>query len=62
MSGREACGNIFDSFARAGTFFADGQGHITGGLEDVNTVLVWKRCNSLAAVIPSPPMAAAACT
>ncbi len=37
MSGREACGNIFDSFARAGTFFADGQGHITGGLEDVNT-------------------------
>jgi len=37
MSGREACGNIFDTFARAGTFFADGQGHITGGLEDVNT-------------------------
>jgi hypothetical protein len=37
MSGREACGNIFDNFARVGTFFADGQGHITGGLEDVNT-------------------------
>jgi len=37
MSGREACGNIFDNFARVGTFFADGQGRITGGLEDVNT-------------------------
>ncbi len=37
MSGTEACGNIIDNFVRAGTFFADGQGHITGGLEDVNT-------------------------
>jgi len=37
MSGREALCNIVDNFARAGTFFADGQGRITGGLEDVNT-------------------------
>ena len=37
MSGTEALCNIVDNFARAGTFFADGQGHITGGLEDVNT-------------------------
>ncbi len=36
MSGREVCGGQGSFFARAGTFFADGAGHITGGLEDVN--------------------------
>jgi hypothetical protein len=37
MSGTELCGQFSTFFARAGTFTADGTGHITGGLEDVNT-------------------------
>jgi hypothetical protein len=35
MSGKDAGG----FFGRAGVFVADGNGHITGGIEDVNTVL-----------------------
>lgn len=36
MSGTEDTGVGTDFFARVGSFFADGQGHITFGLEDVN--------------------------
>jgi hypothetical protein len=36
MSGTELCGGFSSFFTRAGTFIADGSGHITGGLEDVN--------------------------
>jgi len=39
MSGTELCGpkpGISTFFARAGSFTADGSGHITGGVEDVN--------------------------
>src|SRR5260370_7009124 len=36
MSGQELCGGLSPPFTRAGSFTADGNGHITGGLEDVN--------------------------
>jgi hypothetical protein len=36
MSGTELCGGLGTPFARAGSFTADGNGHISGGLEDVN--------------------------
>src|ERR1700682_4732324 len=36
MSGTELCLGQGSFFARVGTFFADGRGNITGGLEDVN--------------------------
>lgn len=36
MSGTELCAGSSSFFTRAGTFTADGGGHITGGLEDVN--------------------------
>jgi hypothetical protein len=37
MSGRELCVGVGSFFARAGSITADGAGHITGGVEDVNT-------------------------
>jgi hypothetical protein len=36
MSGTEICSGLSSFFTRAGSFTADGSGHITGGLEDVN--------------------------
>jgi hypothetical protein len=36
MSGTELCSGLSSFFTRAGSFSADGNGHITGGLEDVN--------------------------
>jgi len=36
MSGTEICSGLGSFFTRAGSFTADGSGHITGGLEDVN--------------------------
>jgi hypothetical protein len=36
MTGTEPCGRFATSFARAGSFTADGAGRISGGLEDVN--------------------------
>ena len=36
MSGSELCAGLGSFFARAGTFTADGQGNIMGGLEDIN--------------------------
>ncbi|HVS87026.1 MAG TPA: hypothetical protein VHF01_02265 [Candidatus Acidoferrum sp.] len=36
MTGAELCGGLSSPFTRAGSFTADGNGHITGGLEDVN--------------------------
>ena len=36
-SGEVLTGTSFASIARVGSFTADGQGHITGGVEDVNT-------------------------
>ena len=36
MSGMELCSGLSSFFTRAGSFTADGSGHITGGLEDVN--------------------------
>lgn len=36
MSGTELCLQAGSFFARAGTFTADGNGNITGGLEDIN--------------------------
>lgn len=36
MSGTELCSGSGSFFTRAGSFTADGSGHITGGLEDVN--------------------------
>jgi hypothetical protein len=36
MSGTELCSGLRSFFARAGSFTADGGGHITGGLEDIN--------------------------
>src|SRR2546427_8862540 len=36
MSGTELCSGLSSFFTRAGSFTADGSGHITGGLEDVN--------------------------
>ncbi len=36
MAGTELCGGLSSAFTRAGSFTADGNGHITGGLEDVN--------------------------
>ncbi len=36
MSGTELCSGLSSFFTRAGSFNADGNGHITGGLEDVN--------------------------
>jgi hypothetical protein len=36
MSGTELCAGQGSFFARAGSFTADGSGHITGGVEDVN--------------------------
>src|SRR5258708_14295745 len=36
MSGTELCGGLSTPFTRAGSFTADGNGHITGGLEDVD--------------------------
>ena len=36
MSGTELCAGSSSLFTRAGSFTADGSGHITGGLEDVN--------------------------
>ena len=36
MSGTELCAGQGSLFARAGSFTADGSGHITGGVEDVN--------------------------
>jgi hypothetical protein len=36
MSGTELCSGVSGFFTRAGSFTADGSGHITGGLEDVN--------------------------
>ncbi len=39
MSGRELCAGLGSFFARAGSFTADGNGNITGGVEDVNTCI-----------------------
>jgi hypothetical protein len=36
MTGTELCAGFSSFFTRAGSFTADGNGHITGGLEDVN--------------------------
>jgi hypothetical protein len=36
MSGTELCSGLRSFFARAGSFTADGSGHITGGPEDIN--------------------------
>jgi hypothetical protein len=36
MSGTEFCAGLSSFFTRAGSFTADGNGHISGGLEDVN--------------------------
>src|SRR5205814_5202712 len=36
MSGTELCNGQGSFFTRVGTFTADGHGHITNGLEDVN--------------------------
>jgi len=36
MSGTELCAGFSSAFTRVGSFTADGNGHITGGLEDVN--------------------------
>ena len=36
MSGTELCSGSSSFFTRAGSFAADGGGHITGGLEDIN--------------------------
>src|SRR5258708_32995520 len=36
MSGTELCSGLSSFFTRAGSFNADGNGHINGGLEDVN--------------------------
>ena len=36
MSGTELCSGFSSFFTRAGSFTADGSGHITGGLEDIN--------------------------
>lgn len=36
MSGMEICSGLSSFFTRAGSFSADGSGHISGGLEDVN--------------------------
>ena len=36
MSGTELCSGLSSFFTRAGSFTADGSGHITGGLEDIN--------------------------
>jgi hypothetical protein len=36
MSGRELCGGVGSFFARIGSITADGNGNITGGVEDVN--------------------------
>ena len=36
MAGTELCGGLSSAFTRAGSFTADGNGRITGGLEDVN--------------------------
>jgi hypothetical protein len=36
MSGTELCSGLSSFFTRAGSFTADGTGHITGGLEDIN--------------------------
>ena len=36
MGGTELCSGLSTPFTRAGSFTADGNGHITGGLEDVN--------------------------
>src|SRR5258708_20451261 len=65
MSGREACGNIFDSSARPGTFSADGQRHITDGLEDVHTCSFettlqftsgsYPRASTMPPILPLPP-------
>ncbi len=37
MTGTEVCGLSSSFFGRIGSFTADGNGHITGGVEDVNT-------------------------
>jgi hypothetical protein len=37
MSGTQICAGFSSFFTRAGSFTADGSGHISGGLEDVNT-------------------------
>ena len=36
MSGTELCAGCSSFFTRVGSFTADGSGHISGGLEDVN--------------------------
>ena len=36
MSGSEHCAGASSYFTRAGSFFADGKGNITSGLEDIN--------------------------
>jgi hypothetical protein len=36
MTGTELCAGFSSFFTRAGSFTADGNGHISGGLEDVN--------------------------
>ncbi len=36
MTGTELCAGLSSFFTRAGSFTADGNGHISGGLEDVN--------------------------
>jgi hypothetical protein len=36
MTGSEICSNVSSIFTRAGSFFADGSGNITNGLEDIN--------------------------
>jgi hypothetical protein len=36
MSGGEVCADVSSYFTRAGSFFADGKGNITSGLEDIN--------------------------
>lgn len=37
MAGTEICAGFSSFFGRIGSFTADGNGHITGGVEDVNT-------------------------
>ena len=59
MSGTELCSGLSSFFTRVGSFTADGSGHITGGLEDVNVCTGIFTCNLSTVCIPSLPMAVA---
>jgi len=65
MSGTELCGpspGFSTFFARAGSFTADGSGHISGALKTLTYARELAPCHSPAARIPSLPMAGARLT